>query len=288
MKVVVLGSSGMLGQALAREARLRNYEVQGFSRRSEPEVDVQSSTQLEQLVALSQPELIINAVANVALASCEADPGQAYLTNARPAAVLARLCRERDIPLVQISTDHFFAGAGRLAHSEDAPVVLLNEYARSKFAGEGFALSYPGSLVVRTNIVGFRHEFGRPTFVEWAIAALRRQELMTLFIDYFTSSLDVACCARAIFDLVACGQRGLINLASSQVSSKQEFIQVLADQLGVPLQARIGSVHGQAELRRADSCGLDVSRAEQVLGRKLPGLEEVISSLVAESRHKVG
>ena len=74
-----------------------------------------------------------------------------------------------------VSTDHYWQGDGRLLHAEDAPIQLVNEYARSKHAGERFALSGSGpSLALRTNIVGVRGWKGRPTFAEWAVGAIRR------------------------------------------------------------------------------------------------------------------
>ena len=44
-------------------------------------------------------------------------------------------------------------------------------------------------------------------------------------------------------------------------------------------KTRLASVAEQATIR-ADSLGLDVSRAEHILGRSLPGLEGVIANLI--------
>ncbi len=63
---------------------------------------------------------------------------------------------------MQISTDHYFCGQGDLKHDESAPVTLLNEYARTKYAGEAFALTNPEACVIRTNVVGFRGWEVRP------------------------------------------------------------------------------------------------------------------------------
>lgn len=281
-----MGASGLLGQALTAEGSARGYEVLGVSRRSTPSVAVENAAQLEKLLVSSRPALVINAAAEVSLIHCEEDPGRAYTVNARPAAILALACSSLEIPFVQISTDHFYCGSVRACHREDSPVVLLNEYARSKYAGEVFALSYPGSLVVRTNIVGFRGEADRPTFVEWVISSLEKGSSLTLFDDYFTSSLDVFTCAKAVYDLSFTGYRGVVNVASAQVASKKEFIEALATQLGFSLSATDGSVHGDGSsaLRRADSCGLDVSLAERLLGRKLPDLLEVTTRLAREYR----
>jgi hypothetical protein len=55
----------------------------------------------------------------------------------------------------------------------------------------------------------------------------------------------------------------------------------LAKALGRPLsRAKIGRVGAQAT-PRAESLGLEVSRAERILGRSLPTLDIVIANLLA-------
>ena len=159
---------------------------------------------------------------------------------------------------------------------------LVNQYARGKHAAEKFALMCPGSLVLRTNVVGFRG-WSKTTFVEWVIESLASGGKMTLFEDFFTSSIDAGSFASAALDLIGKRASGLLNLASSEVSSKQRFIEELAGAFGYSLaNATSGSVRSIGGARRAESCGLDVTRAEQLLGYRLPILSQVIEALRAE------
>jgi dTDP-4-dehydrorhamnose reductase len=162
-------------------------------------------------------------------------------------------------------------------------VRLINEYARSKYAGEGFARAYANTLTVRTNVTGYRGLDGRPTFIEWVVGALQDGDEMTLFDDFYTSTVDAPSLARAIVDLVYAGQTGLVNVASSQVASKQEFIQAMAAEMGIERDFGVASVRGM-DPPRAESLGLDVSLAESVLGRSLPDLSATVGALVAACR----
>lgn len=283
MKVLVAGATGMLGQALLAEAAARGLEAVGLARRSADfEVDVADDEALRRTLQQVRPQLIVNAVAVVSLDACERDPGHAYLVNARPAACFAEYCHESGARLLQVSTDHYYSGDGRARHDETAPLRLLNEYARTKYAGERFALSLADSLVLRTNIVGFRGTPGRPTLVEWAIDALRERKPLRLFTNMFHSPIAVRDFAAAAFDLQGCSAKGLINLSGRDVVSKAEFIRALAQGIGVdPDWAETGEV-GELAVRRADSLGLDVGLAESLLQRPLPGLEATIARLVAE------
>jgi dTDP-4-dehydrorhamnose reductase len=282
MKCLVLGATGMLGQALVAEAHRRQIDTVGAGR-SGPDVglDIRDEAALRDAVVQARPTVVINSAALVGLAECESRPDVAYAVNARSVGVLVELCRERSARLVHVSTDHYFSGDGRAKHDEHAPVRLVNEYARTKLAGEAFALTRSDSLVVRTNITGFRGHADAPTFAEWAIAAIEAGERMTLFDDFHTSTMAAGDCAVALFDLIEIGASGLLNVASSQVSSKREFVEGLAAGLRRPLNDPIpGSVLGLRP-RRAESLGLDVARAEQLLERPLPDLRASVETLTA-------
>jgi dTDP-4-dehydrorhamnose reductase len=283
MRFLVLGATGMLGSALVAGGRARGHEVVGAGR-SGPDlaVDVTDPAALTAAVADSHADVVVNTVALVSLAGCEDNPALAYAVNARPPALLAEATSHAGSRLVQISTDHFWTGDGSALHAEDAPVRLVNEYARTKFAGEAFALTLPGALVLRTNITGFRGRTGAPTFAEWALGAIEADEALTLFDDFYTSTMACSDFSEAMLDLLDLGARGVVNLASSQVSTKQEFLTALADATGHPLAgATTASVRGLSPAR-GESLGLDVSHAERLLGRKLPDLAATISTLLAD------
>ena len=282
MKLCILGVTGLLGQALAKEASTRNLCYTGVARSNANVcLDITSNKDLEDFVREHHFDVIINTCAIVNHSLCDKNPEAAYCTNARPNALLSNLSKELWFKFVFISTDGYFCGDRDCKHDETSNVKLLNEYARTKFAGECFTLTNPKSLVVRTNIVGFKG-MEQPTFLEWVINSLKNKEKMTLFDDYYTSSITVNQFSKALFDLLAKNPNGIINLASSEVFSKAKFIISLSEALDLPLiEPRIGSV-SQLSSKRADSLGLDVSKAESILGYKLPDLESVIKQIKEE------
>jgi dTDP-4-dehydrorhamnose reductase len=280
--LLVVGSTGMLGQALTRAARRRGIGVHGVARRgTSPALDLNQPAAVRAVLGQLRPATVINAAALADLDACERDPGNAYRINARGAALLAAEARRVGAAFVQVSTDHYFTGDGDARHDEGAQVTLVNEYARTKFAAEALVLSQGPALVVRTNLAGWRGWPDRPSFVEWASAALRARRPIAAFSDFFTSTIDADSLAEAILDLAAQRASGLLNIAASDVASKAAFIRRLAAALGIESPAiSDGSVRTLA-VPRAESLGLDVRRAETLLGRRLPGLNAVIDRLVA-------
>jgi dTDP-4-dehydrorhamnose reductase len=270
----------MLGMALSKEMARRGVEHLGIARKNAGiSLDVSNDTELLKFFTKEHFDVIVNTVAIIDLAVCDANPGLAYTVNARPISVIAN-CSPNSY-FVHISTDGYFSGDGSKKHDENDQVVLLNEYARTKFAAEAFCLAFPKVLVVRTNIVGFRND-KRETFVEWIINSIKNEDNMTLFNDYFVSSISVLLFSKILMDLIEKKIYGLINVGSREVFSKAEFIKTLADVFGFNVKnATVGSVK-KLFPNRGESLGLDVSRAETILGYTLPTLNDVIFSLNEE------
>lgn len=280
MKHLLLGSTGLLGQAVAKEARQRGHALREAARRNaEIALDISDGTALRETLATEKPDLVFNCAALTDIEACERDPLGAWSMNARPLAFLAEWARETGGKLIHVSTDQFFNAGGNKAHDEMAPVSFVNEYARTKFAGEAFALTAPQALVLRTSIVGIRG-WEKQTLAEWAIDTALNDRPATLFADAWSSSIDVAGFARAALDMAALGGSGLYNLAASEIYTKEDFVREIARQLGCKLTAaKSGSVRNLSTAR-AHCLGLDVSRAETLLGRKLPRLSEVVASVL--------
>jgi len=291
MKILIIGSTGLLGQALYQYAGTLGHDVQGIARSHADislDIALEPDALLKHLVSV-KPDIIINAAALVNMQACENDADLAYRVNSRPAALLANAARQVGAYFIHISTDHFYFGDKDQKHDENVLVMLLNEYARTKYAAEQFTLTNPDALVVRTNIVGFRKRKGQPTFAEWVFNALVSNETMKLYDDFYTSSIDAESFSKAIFDLIHYKPTGVINLASCEVASKKQFIEGIAKKMGHSLEyALTSSVHESSSIVRADSLGLDVSKAEGILKYRLPTLDDVVNSLVVNYRSMAG
>lgn len=288
MTTIVLGASGLLGQALMRELHRRGTKAVGLSRGTG--VDLARVAQLGPVLDAHEPALVINAAANTHLDHCEREPEAAWALHARLPGLLAQWAGSTGVPWIQVSTDHYFRGEENLLHDEHAPVTLLNEYARSKHAGEAAALTSPQALVARTNIVGRRGWPGLPSFAEWAVNALRSGQPFSGYTDAWASSLEAGQCAAALLDLAGCGARGLLNVASRESISKARFIADLAQALGIDGSRMQTQPRPRNGLARANALGLDVRKAEALLGRRLPTSHEVAAALALafkEENHRV-
>jgi len=284
MRVLLLGATGMLGQSIRKNFSQKSVEVIGIARTgAEINADIANTDELIHKLEYVIPDAIINAAAITDLQYCEQNILEAYKVNSRICSCLADYSHRCGSYLVQISTDHYYTEDGCKKHDEESPIYLVNEYARTKYLGECLTRCYDNSLVVRTNIVGFRGKKAQPTFLEWVMQSIMQQQKMTLFNDFYTSSIHVKQLAEVLYKVICQQPRGVLNIASSEVTSKKEFILKIASAMQIQKMDYVtGTVKNLSGAKRAESLGLDVNKAEKLLQITLPGLDGVVASILQE------
>lgn len=281
MKILLLGSTGMVGQAFNAQLSAMGHEVVGAAR-SQAEINLDISVDEALLLVLERGKFdaVVNAAAIVDIEKCELDPLSSWKTNAAPLAILSTWTREYKVPLLHISTDHYYPYGDNIAHCEDAPVFFLNTYAKHKYAAEAFALASPYSLVLRTSIVSSRKNGGK-SLVDWALESLSLGKRISVFNDAWTSSIDVESFARLGWEMFAEKQaKGLYNLSCREVYSKEELIRGLADKAGYTQENLFPASIKEIFPNRPNCLGLNPSKAEKLIGNKCPDFNAVLDNLL--------
>src|SRR5438046_1576848 len=144
--------------------------------------DLLDAKRIEQWVERSRLNVVVHAAAIVNVDLCERDPVMAERLHIGSTAVLARAVAARGGRMIYVSTDSLFDGRQDQPYIESDPPRPLNTYARTKLAGESAALQAPGTVVLRTHIVGWsRHD--RPSFADWVVRGLVEQNPLRMFTD---------------------------------------------------------------------------------------------------------
>ncbi|MDD3487150.1 MAG: dTDP-4-dehydrorhamnose reductase [Candidatus Moranbacteria bacterium] len=135
-KILIIGSQGMLGQELVKVfERDMNWEVFGYDR---GEIDIASEENLREKIDRIEPNAVVNAAAYNAVDRCEADEIEFELAkkiNGYGPGLLAKICKEKKIPLVHYVSDYIFDGE-KGEYKEDDKPNPVNNYGRSKLLGE--------------------------------------------------------------------------------------------------------------------------------------------------------
>ena len=188
---------------------------------------------------------------------CQDGPALAEATNATLPATVARLCRERALRLVALSTDMVFAG-DRAPLREDDPARPLSTYGRTKREGEHAVLeALPEAAVARIALVYGRGHGARGTSSEsiaWSLPAGRRA---VLFTDEHRTPVDAESVADAIARLLRRGGAGIYHLGGPERVSRYELGVRVARVLG--LDATLVVASRQDEHRATEPRPRDVS-----------------------------
>lgn len=199
---------------------------------------------------------------------CETRPDEAERVNARLPGTLARLCAERRLRLVALSTDLVFAG-DRPFVSEDAATEPLSVYGRTKRAGERAVLAaLPAAAVARLALVAGRGHGPRATSTEQVAAALSAGRTPRLFTDEYRTPIDPESVADAVARLLAGSAAGLFHLGGPERVSRYELGVRVARAFGLSARGIVPALqreHAGPE-RRAPDVSLDSGRARRELG----------------------
>ena len=264
---LILGATGMAGTAIYKELWMRRKRVIGLSRNG-PDIKLDllyDQHNLKQIISTLNPKVIINCAAIVSLAYCEENPKEAKIINSRLVETLLHICQELEIRLIHLSSDHFYTGDKNQLHSELDQTVALNVYAKTKLMAEKYALRADDSLIIRTNITGFRPGNTQNTFIEWLINSIQRRSEITLFDDFYTSTIDVTSFSKILLNPLLDESKGIINIGSRDCVSKKIFACSIGDHLGVDLNWVLSGSVAKQTPRRAESLGLNCSKIEAVL-----------------------
>lgn len=279
MKILVLGASGMLGNAMLRVMSAQDaWSVFGTVRGTDPALHaaapravlipgVHADQPDSLLVAFSQarPDVVINCVGLVKQLSNAEDPLVAVPINTLLPHRLARMCEVAGARLVHVSTDCVFSGKqGNYLESDLADAQDV--YGRSKLLGE---VDYPHAVTLRTSIIG--HEL-RSThgLVDWFLSQHARVKGYT---EAVFSGLPTCELARVVRDFVIphASLRGVYHVAAEPIS-KYDLLQL------------VNRVYGKAlEIEPDDKVkiyrSLNAERFREVTGYVAPPWPELVARM---------
>jgi len=147
---MLTGKNGQVGWELQRTLAPLG-EVVALDRR---QLDLSDSKQIRELVREIKPNLIVNAAAYTAVDKAESEPETAMAINGVAPGILAEEAKRIGSAIIHYSTDYVFDGNKTSPYTEDDTPNPLNEYGRTKLAGEQ-AVKAAGSpyIILRTGWV---------------------------------------------------------------------------------------------------------------------------------------
>jgi dTDP-4-dehydrorhamnose reductase len=244
MRVLVLGATGMLGNAVLRVMHeAQGLEVFGTVRSSSvpssfsnkmaktviTNCDVTNHDNLLKLFAKVRPNVVINCIGLIKQLAVADDPLITLPINAELPHRLASLCILADARLVHMSTDCVFSGSkGNYKESDISDATDL--YGKSKYLGE---VDYPHAITIRTSIIG--HELQSANgLIGWFLS---QHGSCRGFRRAIFSGLPTVVLAKVIRDIVLpkTELKGLYHVAARPIS-KYDLLKLVAEVYGKTIE----------------------------------------------------
>lgn len=157
MKILIIGSKGMLGQELAR-----SFAAHDLNLWDREEIDITDAAQVLEKIKSLAPEIIINSAAYNAVDEAEKNPEIAFRVNADGPRNLAAAARDIHAKIIHFSTGYVFDGASDHGYNEESVPNPISQYGESKLAGERAVIdTAPEYYLIRLSRL-----FGQPAISE--------------------------------------------------------------------------------------------------------------------------
>ena len=216
MKVLILGSSGLLGYRLFKFLKTKKLIVisNGLVK---SKYDLRTRKNIFRLLK-KRPDWVINCAAKTDISDCEKNKTEALNINSKILNNLFFLKSKFNFnfKLLQISTDQFYNHQYEYDNKENSKISILNHYTYTKRKAEEICNK-------------------NDSFSDWVYQKFTSGKKFYLFDDIFFSPLRIIYLCKIIYKIILVGKKynGTYNLGSRKGFSKKKFAILFAKSLGI-------------------------------------------------------
>jgi dTDP-4-dehydrorhamnose reductase len=233
MRILITGGKGQLGLALTRALSAHDLRAPGRA-----ELDITDGAAVTAALREFAPDVVIHTAAWTNTTTAETDPAGALAANGEGARNVARACSSAGIPIAHVSTNEVFDGTKGAPYNENDDPAPINEYGRSKAAGERAVREETEAVyLIRTSWV---YGPGRVSFPEKIIERAQKDGLVRGVTDEIATPTWTNDLAAAIGRLIETREYGVHHLAGaghgcSRLEWAQEVLRLAG--IDVPTEA---------------------------------------------------
>ncbi len=226
MKILLIGASGCFGNEFSKVCRRDKIKLISYPSKK---LDITKFKDLNSKIKKIKPSIIINSSAIVGINQCENNFNKAFEINTIGALNLAKICKSKNLILVQTSTHAVFDGTKNSSYNEKDIPKPNNVYSGSKYLSEVFVKS----ICKKYYIIRFPTLFGERKnnllgFVDKVIISLENNKDLKIAddkIDSPTYAKDAAISLLQI--LIKKKAYGVYHLANEGKISYFEFVKYI-------------------------------------------------------------
>jgi dTDP-4-dehydrorhamnose reductase len=277
MRYLITGRNGQLARAFIKKFEACSTD---FTAPDESRLDITNSANVLEAVAAYKPDVIINCAAYNLVDKAEQERDTAFAVNAQGPKNLVRAAGKHKAVLVHFGSDYVFDGAKESGlYTEDDPTNPLNEYGKSKLAGEDLAGETNGNfLVFRLSWV---YGDGKQNFIykltEWA----KHREYLKIACDEFSVPTAADTVVDVTLRSLDAGIRGLYHSTNTGFCSRYEWAVFIVKQLGIQKFIRpVPMDTFNLPARRPKFSAMSNARLSAILKIDIPTWEQAVEAFL--------
>lgn len=295
-RILITGSNGLLGQKLV-ELLVQIPDIHTLATSSGKnrlpfihgyefyEMDVTNSKQIDAVVKIARPNVIIHTAAMTNVDQCEQEKDACWKLNVTAVEYLINACRKHDIFLEHLSTDFIFDGTSGPYKEDDEPNPI-SFYGWSKYAAEKAVLhSGIRSSIARTVLVyGIAHDMSRSNIILWVKKSLSEGKQIQVVTDQFRTPTLAEDLAMGCYLIAKEETQGIFHISGNDFLSPYEMAIMTADffKLDQSLILPTDASSFTQPARRPPKTGFDLSKSRSVLGYEPHTFQEGIALLATQ------
>ncbi len=293
-RIMITGAAGLLGRALIGEF-VPKYDVIAVIHNT-PKVDLphgltyatadlSNKSEVRQLLADHDPEIILNAAGWVDVDGCESDRKRALKSNYIIVENLVNEAKSKNLYIIQISTDYIFNGVDHPATIEDSPAPL-NYYGKTKLMAEECLIDrYARYLIARTCALVGSPNKGQTNLLNYFYDGLKAGKIIEVPKDIYANPIWVKNLSELLVEAVDKRLKGIVHLAGKDYLSRYDFANVFADVYGFDrsLIKPIPAIYHKRPARRPQHAGLNIDQTLEKFTTPILSVHEMLTRIKDQS-----
>ena len=289
MKVLVTGSSGLVGTQVVKDLAHQNHDVISCYHEKKAEygtlekLDLNEPSQIVNILKKHKPECIIHLGAMTGVDLCESEPNIAKNINFLATKILGREAAKLGSFFVYISTDYVFDGTNSFSKENDL-TNPLGVYGQSKLEGESALNDLASSYCIARISSPFGLHKSKKSFPLWVKENLEAKIEIPVLVDQFTSPTYVPNLSKMLLEIANRQISGTVHVSGATRISRYDFAELIAQKLNLDKKflkpASMNEMTWKA--KRPYDSSLDVSLATEILNEKPQKLEQSIKLFLDE------
>ena len=292
MKLLVLGGSGLIGNALLNKSKNKFDILTTFYKNPISIKNVRSFqysfpndlNNLRELLEKEKPDVLVNTMGYSNIDFCELNKSDTEILHVEITEKICKICENIGTKQIFISSDYVFDGEKGNYSETDVPNPV-NYYGLSKLKAEQLILKNPINTVIRTSVI-YDWDY-RARFFNSVIKNLQNNQEINATTDVYNSITCLDSLVESMFKVITLNQDGIFHVVDSTCINRFEFAKTIAKifQLNENLIKTVSVQDDSKNIaKRPKNACLNNSKAKKELGLNFNTIKEGIRSVFIKSQ----